>query len=907
MQKVTDPGLLAQLNGGAPAPAPSAPGVIMGRPKAPDPYRVEQDQIGNAQEAERLRIAQDKESRDRQKDALDIEKKRRENAAGDMGDAIEAERKAAAFLLRALGSNRDYEAQDIGPRSYIGQKMADNAPDILNTLPAGIGNSPERQISDSAQDAFIAASLRQDSGAAIPPEELERQRRIYFPMPGDTEEVIAAKKVRREEAIAGLKMSAGRLADETIANYQQLFGGEAGPEKRDAIPAAQSSILNPAPGRQATEQDMSSLGPGEKFLYDEAGTPIAIQAADGSISGYSQIIDNASEREAEDRLRKEGGTDYAEGGEAGLNRGITLGFSDEIMGLSGGIHEALTGGSFSEGYKRERDTERAAQRISRESAGVLPELAGGLLLPGGALGPAQNVGQFARQGAVVGGVAGAGEGEGFQGTATNALLGSGVGAVAGAGSGRLSGALSTRTANAGARQAERNALLQDFQAEGVRVLPANVGGNATNRVTSGMAQSPIGGGAIRAAAREQSDTFGEAVQNVANRSGRTMPADEAGEAFRMSARAGIERDGARIGRIYEAAKREAAGVKIKPRAGIRQIDEEIAKLSETADINEPLIRELTKLKASLEQNTAMSIDGLKAARSFAGKAASNQELRATPAKATMARVFDALATDFEGGLRAAGKGKAASLFRRADSLWKARIEDIDGAWDPIIGGNKSGEDIVKSIETMATGGRGGFSRLKTVLSGASPAERGDMIATVIDRMGRARKGAQDAEGEVFSPNVFLTNWNGMSSKAKSLMFGNSDLRQSLDRLARISSSVKETSGFANSSNTGGAVAAQGLIGAAGYGVGNLPGLALSAGGTYLTGRMMASPRFAAWLARAPRNATPAAERAYIARLRNVAAAEPAISGEVNRFAQFLNAANDASPARAAAQGQQEEN
>ena len=888
--------------GGAPAPQQvEAPGVIMGRPRAPDPYRVQQDQISNANEAERLRLAQEGANISRQKDELDIAKKQREAAAGDMGDAIEAERKAAAFLLRALGSNRDYEAQDIGPRSWVGQKMADNAPDILNELPSAIGNSPERQISDSAQDAFIAASLRQDSGAAIPPEELERQRRIYFPMPGDGPEVIAAKRVRRQEALAGLKMASGRLVDETLSTFESEFGGE----KREI--GATASLLNPAGGRPATPGDDAALGPGEKFVFDETGNPIGIQAADGSISGYSSIVDEQSARDAEQALRDQGGMGYAEGGEAGLYRGVSLGLSDEIAGLGGGIHSLLSGESFSEGYRQERDIERAAQKISREQSGFLPELVGGVLAPAGVLGRASNVGQFARQGAVVGGVAGAGEGEGLQGTATNALLGAGVGAAAGAATGKVSNALSSGNAARSAAQADRNALLQDFQQEGVRTLPANVGGTVTNRMTAGMAQSPVGSGPIRAAAKQQGEDFGQAVGNTASRSGRVMPADEAGESFRQSARAGIDRDGQRIGRIYDAAKKEAAGVKIKPNQGIRQIDDEIAALSETREINQPLITELEKLKSSLRQNAAMSIDGLKNARSFAGKAASNQELRATPAKATMARVFDALARDFEGGLQAAGKGKAATLFKRADGLWKARIDDIDGAWEPIIGSGKSGEDIVKSIETMAAGGKGGFARLKTVLSGASPAERGDMIATLIDRMGHARKGAQNAEGDVFSPNVFLTNWNGMGKKAKALMFGNSELRQSLDRLSRISESVKDSAGFANTSNTGGAIAAQGLIGAGGYGVGNLPGLALTTGATYLTGKLLASPRFAAWLARAPRSASPAANRAYVDKLRTVAAAEPAISGEVNRFAQFLNAANDASPARAAAQGQQEDN
>lgn len=944
MQKVTDPALLAQLNGGgqvaAPRPMqqPSAPGVIVGRPKAgPSGYQQQQDSINNQQEAERLRIAQENANLGRQKDELDIAKKQREAAAGDLGDAIEGERKAASFLLRALGSNRDYEAQDIGPRSYVGQKLADNAPDLLNVLPESVGNSPERQISDSAQDAFIAASLRQDSGAAIPPEELERQRRIYFPMPGDTEAVIAAKKVRRDEAIAGLKMSAGRLGDETLTTYQTQFGGDAGTQEgRSALPTAAGARADPGlPTDGVTPKGTGGYTPVPE-LY---GVGDSVANLIGRGASHDQVIKFLAEKYAPYGLevstelnaamndvvqqhkadpskpvkslvtgwdmlhmRPDGQGGSSLVGEVadspvgaaviGAADTVTGGFGDEIAGALGADTEAI----------------RAATEFSRQERPVATfagSAAGGAMLP---MGRATSASSLAKGGAAYGGIYGAGSANGNVGDRlTGALGGAAVGGLVGGTVGKGVNALSGVGSNTAARQASRNALLQDFQQEGVRALPANVGGTMTNRMTSGMAQSPVGSAPIRAAAKEQGATFGTAIGNAAGRSGRAMPADEAGEAFRQSARAGIERDGQRIGRIYDAAKNEASGVKIKPNQGIRQIDDEIAKLSETAEINQPLINELNKLKASLQQNTAMSIDGLKTARSFAGKAASNQELRATPAKATMARVFDALATDFEGGLRAAGKGKAATLFKRADGLWKARIDDIDGAWEPIIGTGKSGEDIVKSIETMASGGKGGFVRLKTVLSGASPTERGDMIATLIDRMGQARKGAQSAEGDVFSPNVFLTNWNGMSKKAKALMFGNTELRQSLDRLSRISESVKDSAGFANSSNTGGAIAAQGLVGMGGYSLGNLPGLAMTTGATYMTGKMLASPRFAAWLARAPRNAPPAQARAYVERLKSIATAEPVIAADVSKFAQFLNAANDVSPSRAVAQGQQEDN
>ena len=905
--------------GGAPAApsAPQAPGVIMGRPKAPDPYRVDQDSISNSNEAERLRLAQQAAAIAAEK--ADADRRKREVTGG-----IESvgEEKTAAYLATRLVDSARALRQYQGSRPSLGVELVRGLGGEKGEWAANSMTDADRQVVETNQLDILDSALTLGTGAAYTKEQLEGYRKTYFPQIGDKEPVIKEKARKLEVLMQAARLKAGSAApliDQALAAFTEGDGGNRvgetadmalsafttaqtaatdpnSPAARAALEAgSQASVLDPAAGRAATAQDNAALEPGQSFAYDASGNPIGILDANGEwVSGYSQITDNVSERQAEETAAERYGDDYGTRASS-IIKGASLNLSDEIAGVGGGIYDTLTGGSFAEGYRRERDVERAVQKKSRNDYGIGWELAGGLLTPGLLLKAPKTTGQFAGQGAALGAGAGYGEGEGAVNSGVNALAGAGVGLVAGAGAGKLSEKLATRkTANV-TRQAERNALMQDFQAEDVRALPANVGGTMTNRMTGGMAQAPIGGGFIREGAKEQARDFRGAVQGAAARSGRSMEPDDAGNAFRAAAREGIERNSERIGRIYKAAEKEAEGVKIKPNQGIRQIDDEIADLSETRDINQPLITELEKLKASLVQNPAMSISGLKNARRFAGKAASNPDLRSTPAKATMARVFDALAKDFDGGLRSAGRGRAATLFNRADKMWKERIEDIDGAWEPIIGAGKSGEDIVKSIETMATGGKGGFARLKTILSGASEADRGDMIATLINRMGAATKGAQGADVDNYSANTFLTNWAGMSRKAKALMFGNSDLRQSLDRLARISESVKETGKFANTSNSSGAAFAQALAGAGALSLGNLPGLALAAGSTYLTAGLLASPKFAAWLAKAPKNATPEAAKTYVGRLRGLAAAEPAIAGDVTKFAQFMNAANDVSP------------
>lgn len=163
--------------------------------------------------------------------------------AAKTGAPTEAEYKGNSFLIRALGAEGRYRqanGDSVGPRSYGGQILNDVAPGMLNNLPGGMGNSPERQVIDQAINNFIiAAVLRQDTGAAVSPTELDRYRTIYFPVAGDSKEVIAAKAQARAEALQGLYSTAGRaITPEVKSTYDSLFpnGGTVPSTANDASP-----------------------------------------------------------------------------------------------------------------------------------------------------------------------------------------------------------------------------------------------------------------------------------------------------------------------------------------------------------------------------------------------------------------------------------------------------------------------------------------------------------------------------------------------------------------------------------------------------------------------------------------------------------------------------------------------
>ena len=70
----------------------------------------------------------------------------------------------------------------------------------LEAVPFGLGTygqTDEYQNYRNARDAFVNASLRRESVAAIRDDEFLRQERIFFPQPGEGQQQIEAKRELR--------------------------------------------------------------------------------------------------------------------------------------------------------------------------------------------------------------------------------------------------------------------------------------------------------------------------------------------------------------------------------------------------------------------------------------------------------------------------------------------------------------------------------------------------------------------------------------------------------------------------------------------------------------------------------------------------------------------------------------
>ena len=121
-------------------------------------------------------------------------------------------------------------------------------------------------------------------------------------------------------------------------------------------------------------------------------------------------------------------------------------------------------------------------------------------------------------------------------------------------------------------------------------------------------------------------------------------------------------------------------------------------------------------------------------------------------------------------------------------------------------------------------------------------------------MGLAQPGQQDAFGEVFSPNKFLTEWNRLSPEARSNIFTKPQAK-SIENLNKVTSILKETGKARQTSNTLPYMSWLGLGivgGSAGGVLGGVAATGATVAGANITARMMTSPRFVSWIVKAPK-------------------------------------------------------
>lgn len=718
----------------------------------------------------------------------------------------------------------------------------------------------------------------------------------------------------------GPSVASGNLAGDIGFYDQSAMEANSRPEQSDAYQQAMWEGLQS--GKIRTPEDANQLAARFGLQIPDQAALRAAFAPGATITGVSPA-EYATRPVSE--LRKDAA--LPEQADA-FARGVpgAVGLDDEIDAI---VTTAIQGGDLRQNLANAR-----AIRDYDEENNFWPrlsgELAGGLAIGGGVPSRIKEAGQAAarlairqglsreaalaaarravmiqsaREGGVLGAVTGAGEEDGNIGDRALGALG---GAIAGGATGGALGDIGARLAQRGMSRPQLTTAQQvESAAEniGMDLLPADVGGPMIGRITAGTMQTPFGVGPLTRAANRIIERGRDVLNQQAALVGQAAEPEAMGDAARRGAAAYIRRSASRIGRIYDTANAMARDARIPLSGAIQMLDEDIARLEQNPMAGRAL-EEARAMRASLDGN--FTVQGIRDMRTDMFVA---PELRGTPVERRMRRIVDAAAQDIEQGLRSQGLDNAANAFATADRQWRQRLKTIDRVLQPIIGKTsddeviavKSGEEIAAALDRAA---KGNSLRLQRFLETVPPDEASMIRATLIGRMGLAREGAQNAEGTAFSLSTFLTNWNRMSERARRSVFGQ-ETRAALNDLATVAGASREAQRFANVSNTGGANAVNltsGSLGAAvlALATGNMAAagaLASPAIVQALSGRLLASPRFARWLARAPRSSL--SPPAYIDRLSRIARAEPAIAGDIIDLQRRLTEAY-ASPARLAA-------
>ncbi len=285
---------------------------------------------------------------------------------------------------------------------------------------------------------------------------------------------------------------------------------------------------------------------------------------------------------------------------------------------------------------------------------------------------------------------------------------------------------------------------------------------------------------------------------------------------------------------------------------------------------------------------AMPFEALRNLRSRVGSMLDDALVSDIPTT-ELKKVYGALSKDLEAGARAVGAGKE---FDRQSNFYRSRMDRIESVLDRVIGKGKQPEDIFKTF--MPTD-PDQANKARAVMRSLSPSERAIVSEAAANRLGRAKPGVQDVEGDIFSSETFLTNWNKLSAGAKAQLFPEPPLRENIEKIARAASHIRGGKGiYANPSGTAGSFAAYSVYASpiASIATGSVAPLVAAggaAGTAYIGAKMLTNPKVVEWLATPVKPSSPQAA-SHLARLGVIynSTKDEALKGELAKFIESAN-------------------
>lgn len=342
-------------------------------------------------------------------------------------------------------------------------------------------------------------------------------------------------------------------------------------------------------------------------------------------------------------------------------------------------------------------------------------------------------------------------------------------------------------------------------------------GQATgNRFIQGaenlLGGAPTSAGVVNRFAEQQAQGIGQGLQGKANAFFPNASGERAGRA--------VERGIEEFGKNANAMKRALywRADKFIPEDSpvpLSNTWQTIAKLTTptpgaTATTGALINPKIANLRETLTQDIAagggnIPYAALKRIRTDIGEQLSDFSLSPDTPTRELRQLYASLSRDMEAAARAHGP-EAVQAAKRANNFTRAvadRLEQVQRVVDKNGGPEKV-------FEAAMSGTRDGGTTLRAVMQSLPKDGQKAVTAAVLKRMGMATPGAQDAAGEVFSAQTFLTNWNRISPEAKRALldrYGPS-FSKDMDRIARVAQNIRDGSRvLANPSGTANRAAA----------------------------------------------------------------------------------------------------
>ena len=928
MPEVTDPNLLAMLNGGgAPRGGPISSGVKMPTPAAPPTV------IDYAKEA---RDAADFAAR--QEERGDKAREKQEAA-----DKITNSKTNAAGSVRVLLQQLDGLERDVTDNSGFGETGTSGA--LMRSVPI-LSNAGKdlaaKLVPIKASNAFTALAKLGEEGVKLTPIsnveiELAAASIANLDPNMSQEEFLAAINTAREK----YRTTLNALEEQSGEEPEAMATPPAGVDESKPLGDPNAPLGPSGPNYQA--------GPVEKYVTDEDRQRQAkMQTAydkGASIETLNQIAqsmglqpipeqDAAMLMDARQRGQRVNISPFATGEQGliekgvsyaadsppgayfvGAANGLTLGGLDEIAGMVGG-EGAGERAQFAKEYSRENSP--IASMVGEVAGiGALSVLPGGAAIATG------------RGGVAAGGAYGALD------MNDNRLLGAGVGLAGGALANKyapqitnaLAGVVNpaiTRGKNVLASIAERmpgaegRAVARQEVAQNADVIAAGQAENISVRQPDvrpslrdqygGAEASQRGGPVIQKAASEDAQAIANRLNEIGG-GGTSKQGYNLGSETQDAVK--VEKEALKDAKaaMYRRVSLQAPNFTGDSAPITKAIDDKIAGIKKTTPKgNETQIDLLTQIKDNLGE-TGISVESLQANRGIVRAKMKKDNLSFTPQEVELLEVLDTAAIELEKTMKASGNDAAHATLQRANKMNREYIEFKRDVVKTIVGTNNqpvSPEQAAQRLLAMVKPG-GSSDKFATIYKSLPADEKAGFKALIVENLGKNGK-------EEFSLPFLVTNLTDKNTNIKSLReIVDADEFQSLMNLRTLANAKDKAMGGKNFSNTqrtqnnkpegfGGMV--RGLFG---FAWGDVAGAtAAIAGptlaeriGTARTVKMLLNTDFSKWMVNLPNTANPRAIDAYLARLDRIKA--PAVASNVVILKDYLRQTASQSPRGLAAE------